>query len=401
MSAPTSNFAVEQLTRLTTVTGSLRELGPLDLLQAIHDSKRSATLAVRSGEQHVAVYFRNGDIIEAELGALRGERALYGALSWSDGDFVVEFREPERADTMRTSTRRVLWEGRNWLEERARRIGRLPDLAGVYAVDRGRLLAKLAELPDEMNLVLKLFDSRRALREVLAQSELDELSTLGAFARLISDGVIQDTAPSERAPISVHPGMQLGLRKTLDYYEPTVPVILDPPPRASTVPARRTTDRTLRGMQAPTESRPEVAAQAAAAAAPAQAPSGVQSVAAEQAIAAEAARASIASTTPMRATAPPRRMRSRRRRSSGESTIPTRRARTFASSPDYAAMEETSDRPSSEEPESVPKVASVRPARRRPAPVDEPLIESKVARAVVAVVVVALIGTIVALLSRL
>jgi hypothetical protein len=261
-----ANLTADDLSRQTVAAGSLTDLGVLDLLAAIHQSKRSAALWIRCAEQRANLFFRDGDIIDADLGSMHGERAVYSALGWTEGSFEVQFREVGREDVMRTSTRRVLWEGRRRLEERARRMADLPDLRGVFDVNCERLLECLAELPDEINLVLKHCDGQRSLLEVVRRSELDELSTLTALSRLIADGLLVDVAnPSSASSprqvsfehrstglVSTLPPPPTSIRSTLDYeLNATDRLLRQAPLPSSSVVNRLPGERTLRGIRAP------------------------------------------------------------------------------------------------------------------------------------------------------
>lgn len=389
---------LSDVSKLTTLSGSLHEVGTLDLLQAIHDSKRSASLALRTPNQRASVFFRNGDIIEAELGALRGERALRGVLCWNEGNYEIEFAEPEREDTMRISTRRVLWEGRSWLQERARRIARLPELTAVFAVDSARLLEKLTELPDEMNLVLKLFDGKRSLREIVASCELDELSSLSALSRMLADAIIQDASLPAQAQqveaqaqsIAPRADQRVGLRTTLDYHVPHLDELTRQRQSSKTTtlrPERPSVERTLRGMQAP--HAPEVnpffpVLEPGPGRAPASASHGI--------------------APPERVTVrpePPRRARARRKRTSSASGIPSRRARTFASSsPALPAVPSDGDARTTD----AATAASAEEHEPGRGPVSTPshhgTFESRLVRGLILASMVVILGVLAALLAR-
>ena len=66
----------------------------------------SSTCAAAAQEGHI--YFRDGKVVDAELGRLRGEEAIYRALIWNEATFEVEFKAIANEDVigglmMRTS----------------------------------------------------------------------------------------------------------------------------------------------------------------------------------------------------------------------------------------------------------------------------------------------------------
>jgi CheY-like chemotaxis protein len=180
----------------TRFTGSLADMGIVDLLQTIDNGKKSGVLHLRSGSQTSAIYFRDGSIVDAELGRLHGERAIYRALVWSEGTFELDFRDVRREDVVQTSTQGVLMEGMRRLDEWGRLAEQLPRLDTVFEVNADELLARLAEIPDEINGILREFDGERTLIDVVDRCDQDDLETLNAVSKLYFEGLIVQTDPN-------------------------------------------------------------------------------------------------------------------------------------------------------------------------------------------------------------
>lgn len=174
-------------------TGALSDIGVVDLLQTIDNSKKSGVLHLSSGQQRGALYFRNGNPVDAELGSLRGARAIYRALVWTEGSFEIDFRDVRREDVIQTSTQGVLMEGLRRLDEWGRLLEQLPDLDSVFEVNDEELLERLAEIPDEINAILKLFDGERSLMQVVDACDQDDLETLTAISKLYFEGLLFNT----------------------------------------------------------------------------------------------------------------------------------------------------------------------------------------------------------------
>ena len=181
----------------TRFTGSLSDMGLVDLLQTVDHSKKSGVLYLTSGSDRGAIYFREGDIVDAELGQLHGERAVYRALVWGEGSFELDFRDVRREDVMGTSTQQVLMEGMRRVDEWGRLAEQLPDLDTVYEINEQELLQRLAELPDEINSVLRLLDGRRSAMQVVDKCDQDDLETLTVISKLYFEGLIFDTGRRE------------------------------------------------------------------------------------------------------------------------------------------------------------------------------------------------------------
>jgi len=179
----------------TRFTGSLADMGIVDLLQTIDNGKKSGVLHLRSGSQSAAIYFRDGSIVDAELGSLRAERAIYRALVWSEGTFELDFRDVRREDLVGTSTQGVLMEGMRRLDEWGRLAEQLPRLDTVFEVNADEQLARLAEIPDEINAILRHFDGEQTLIDIVDRCAQDDLETLSAVSKLYFEGLIVQAEP--------------------------------------------------------------------------------------------------------------------------------------------------------------------------------------------------------------
>ncbi len=180
----------------TRFTGSLGDMGLVDLLQTIEISRKSGVLEVHSGQRTGLMTFREGQILDAELGTLHGERALYRVLLFSEGDFEIDFRPVKTEQQIRTPTQGLLMEGMRRLDEWGRLLEQIPPIASVMEINEDELAQRLAELPDEINAVLKAIDGQRSLEEVIDVVEGDDLHTLSTLSKLFFEGVIQPTGRS-------------------------------------------------------------------------------------------------------------------------------------------------------------------------------------------------------------
>lgn len=200
-------------TAKTRFAGSLQDMGLVDLLQTIEVSRKSGVLKLASGARRGLVYFQEGRVIDAELGALSGEAAIYRFLIWSEGTFELEFGEVQREDRLGISTQALLMEGVRRLDEWGRLQEQLPSLDTVLEVDHGELAARIGEIPDELNGVLRAFDGTRDLADVLEVAEGDDLAVLTAVSRLYFDGFLKvrhRSEPSRDAQVGTHSDPFLG-----------------------------------------------------------------------------------------------------------------------------------------------------------------------------------------------
>jgi hypothetical protein len=162
----------------------------VDLLQTFEVSRKSGIVHVQNNSHDAKILFREGKVIDAQLGALRGEEAVYRTLIWNDGSFEVEFTAVRGDDVIEVSTQGLLMEGMRRVDEWGRLLEQLPPLATVFEVDHAQLLERLNEIPDELNGILKLFDGKRTLLDVVDGSPFEDLSTLSTITKLYFEGLL-------------------------------------------------------------------------------------------------------------------------------------------------------------------------------------------------------------------
>jgi DNA-binding response OmpR family regulator/TolA-binding protein len=180
-------------------SGALQDMGVVDLLQTVEIGRKSGLIRFTeaSGQQQATIYFKNGKVIDAELGELRGEKAIYRLLVWNDGFFEMDFQAVERPETIEMSTQGLLMEGMRRVDEWGRLLEQLPPLETKFEVDYHELTDRLSEIPDEINSILRLFDGKRTLIEVVDASNYGDLEALNVISKLYFEGLIYDVTSRE------------------------------------------------------------------------------------------------------------------------------------------------------------------------------------------------------------
>jgi DNA-binding response OmpR family regulator len=224
----------------TRFTGNLEDMAVIDLLQTFEVSRKTGVLLLTHDTQGAKIFFREGKVINAELGRLTGEEAVYRTLLWSSGQFEVHFGAISQLDIIDASTQGLLMEGMRRVDEWHRLLEQLPPLHTVFEVDPALLLERISEIPDELNGILRLFDGRRTLMQVVDSSPFEDLSTLSTITKLFFEGflLVRETPHESHDPESLVP--------SLDDPHDVVPARPDPLPslppatRLDTPDARRT-----------------------------------------------------------------------------------------------------------------------------------------------------------------
>ncbi len=180
----------------TRFTGQLSDMGVIDLIQTIEVSRKTGVIHFHADEKRQAtMFFKEGRVIDAEAGHLQGEDAVYRLLTWNDGKFEALFRPVRRRAVIEISSQSLLMEGMRRLDEWGRLQEQLPPLQGKFQVVYDELWDRLAEMPDDINQILRLFDTRRTLQEVIDGSLIGDLETVEVISKLYFEGIIVEVAP--------------------------------------------------------------------------------------------------------------------------------------------------------------------------------------------------------------
>jgi CheY-like chemotaxis protein len=172
-------------------SGNLADMGVVDLVQTFEIGRKTGVIKLE-GERSGAVYFKEGRVTDAELGRLKGENAFYRMLNTFEGKFEVQFAPVDRPERIEMSTQGLLMEGMRRLDEWGRMLEQLPPLETVFEIDYQQLADRLAEIPDEVNGLLRLFDGRRTLARVVDDSDFEDLAALGIISKLYFEGLVRE-----------------------------------------------------------------------------------------------------------------------------------------------------------------------------------------------------------------
>ena len=173
----------------STLIGEIGEMGLVDLLQSLETSKRSGEVSCEEKERKGQIWVRDGQVVDAEAGALTGEAAFYRILGWESGKFLAQLQPIDREPRIEQGTPALLAESVRRVDELGRLAEVLP-LSSILNVDLPALTKRLADLPDEVNGVIRLCDGVRTIAQVMERAPLDELSVLAVLQRLIDEKIL-------------------------------------------------------------------------------------------------------------------------------------------------------------------------------------------------------------------
>jgi DNA-binding response OmpR family regulator len=181
----------------TKFSGQLADMAVVDLVQTIEISRKTGTISLTTELGEATVWFREGAIIDAEMGRLQGEPAIYRLLGLSDGHFDVEFKPVNRYQVIHASTQAILMEGMRRVDEWGRLMEQLPPLDSLLSPDPEQLADRKADLSDEQLAIVRHFDGRRTIIEVVDESGQDDIEALTQISTFFFEGLL---TPHEGSP---------------------------------------------------------------------------------------------------------------------------------------------------------------------------------------------------------
>ncbi|HEY6000439.1 MAG TPA: DUF4388 domain-containing protein [bacterium] len=197
--------------------GTLTEISLMDLLQVLRMNRRSGLLELELDGRRGTLFLSEGEVIDAEVGRFRGEKAFYRTLEWEGGKF--EFR-PQPVG-VRQLIRRP---GENLILEGLRQLDEVRRLRATLAPPGTRLeLVRRFEGPPERlrpatREVLKLLEYFTSLDDVLNQSALLDLELCSTLQALVERRIVAVVAVAEaREEGAVKPLLSLEEALKLSY----------------------------------------------------------------------------------------------------------------------------------------------------------------------------------------
>jgi CheY-like chemotaxis protein len=169
--------------------GTLTEINLTDLLQVLRMTRRSGLLEVETEGRRGTIFLDEGEVVDAEVGRFRGEKAFYRTLEWSGGRF--EFR-PQPVELLPLINR----PGENLILEGLRQIDEVKRLRAALAPPdtRLQLIRRFEGPPERLKPVtrelLKLLDYFTSLDDILDQSTLPDLALCTALQTLVERKIV-------------------------------------------------------------------------------------------------------------------------------------------------------------------------------------------------------------------
>jgi DNA-binding response OmpR family regulator len=90
------------------LAGTTEDLALVDLLQSLEASRASGVVHLSHEGQEARIYLRDGNVVDAELGRLRGAEVVHRTLAWDPASFRVEPGPVDNDDLLECTTHALL-----------------------------------------------------------------------------------------------------------------------------------------------------------------------------------------------------------------------------------------------------------------------------------------------------
>ncbi len=99
------------------VTGRLSEMNLMDWMTSLEQGRKTCALILRRDNEQCTVFFNEGQVTHATYGDLVGDPAVFKVLTWTEGDWELDFTKTATEKTTTMSTQGLMMEGLRLLDE--------------------------------------------------------------------------------------------------------------------------------------------------------------------------------------------------------------------------------------------------------------------------------------------
>ncbi len=177
--------------------GSLTELSLPDVIQLVSVSGKTGAFFIERDEELGRIFLVDGQIVDASIGATRGEHAVYELATWSRGDF--SFQPGARSDrtTIQVSNASLMMEAARRLDE-WRVLGRkIPSLDLIpYFPRRDQGQDQVTLSPQEWVLVTRI-DGTTSIQDIASDLRWGAFEVSKLLFGFLTSGLVALRSPEE------------------------------------------------------------------------------------------------------------------------------------------------------------------------------------------------------------
>jgi len=182
------------------------------LLRAMSASGRSGLLQLARGNRRAEVRVHDGIVVSVSVGAMQGLPALHHLLLWEEAAVSLLARPVPKRSQLHLSPQELLDECERFLRDFAHAARGLGAPRTIYVPAVGAPIEVRGLQPSQMAPMLRLFDGRRGLSDVIEESPFRIFDTVRMIRRLRETNVLvtRSEGPRERPATGPTPTLHAG-----------------------------------------------------------------------------------------------------------------------------------------------------------------------------------------------
>jgi CheY-like chemotaxis protein len=185
------------------VAGMLSEYELYFLTRALSTAQRTGVLEMERGGRAGEVHFVKGEVVQARCGKMSGLTAFHHLLLWSEAAIHLRMSSPSGERKIQLSIDHLLADGARFAREFEAVAARVGGTQAVYRHEPRRAAEVRAQIPQEVLKILKAYDGKRPLIDLVEDSPFKPLDTIKITFRLQELGVIEQCGPTrEGTPLT-------------------------------------------------------------------------------------------------------------------------------------------------------------------------------------------------------
>ena len=169
--------------------GSLSELSLPDVIQMVSVSGKTGVFSVARQDELGKIFLRDGQIVDAVVGALRGDNAVYEMAIWAEGDFTFNPGEETETVTIHLSNANLMMEAARRLDEWRVLSRKIPSLDLIPFFTSGDQSDQVTLSPHEWILVTRI-DNEHTLEEIAEQLHWSAFDVSKLLFGMITSGLV-------------------------------------------------------------------------------------------------------------------------------------------------------------------------------------------------------------------
>jgi len=170
--------------------GSLSELPLPDVIQLVSVSGKTGAFEIQGEHEAGKIYLRDGQIVDAVVGRLRGDTAVYEMAIWSQGSFIFKPGEETDEVTIHISNANLMMEAARRLDEWRVLSRKIPSLDLVpYFTVREKASDQVTLSPQEWILVTRI-NGEHSIEEIANQLRWAPFDVSKLLFGMITTGLV-------------------------------------------------------------------------------------------------------------------------------------------------------------------------------------------------------------------